>query len=82
MAKKNDSWELFDKAKKDLRIRAIKDPRKKDAYILTFEDKLSKKDSRNVLDMCGEILGKEKVTPNKEYEILFEVKANTRKRKA
>ena len=59
MAKKNGSWELFDKAKKDLRIRAIKDPRKKDAYILTFEDKLGKKDSRNVLDMCGEILGKE-----------------------
>ena len=75
MAKK-DSQEIFLDIKKSVLIRAVKDPRKKDSYLLTFESKLAKKDSENVLDICSQILGKENIRPTKDCSILFEVKAN------
>ncbi len=78
---KKGSWDIFLNTKKELLIRAVKDPRKKDAYLLTFENKLTKKDAVNVLDICGEIFEKEKVKTDKDYVTLFEVKSNKVKRK-
>ena len=81
MVVKKGSWDIFLNTKKELLIRAVKDPRKKDAYLLTFENKLAKKDAVNILDICGEIFEKEKVKTDKDYATLFEVKSNKMKRK-
>lgn len=81
MTKKDGSWDIFLNTKKELLIRAVKDSRRKDAYLLTFESKLARKDAGNVLDICSEIFDKEKVKADKDYVTLFEVKSNKRKRK-
>lgn len=81
MAKKKESWEIFLNTKKDLVIRGTKDPRRKNAYLLTFESKLAKKDTANVLDICSQIIGKENVKSSKEFAVLFEVQGNKKQKK-
>ena len=79
MDKKNDSWNIFTNAKKEVLIRAVKDPHNKDGYLLTFESSLPKKDAGNVLDICNAIFNKEKISADKKYAVIFEVKQNKNK---
>jgi len=71
---KHDLEEIFFDARKDFAIRAVKKPGKKNEYVLVFENGLAKKDAKNILEICEDILEKEDVKPKGGTITLYEVK--------
>ena len=73
---KADLEDIFFNAKKEFVIRAVKKPKKTNEYVLVLENSLAKKDAKNVLEICENILAKEKIKPTKDTLTLYEVKEN------
>lgn len=71
---KADLEDIFFNAKKEFVIRAVKKPKKNNEYVLVFENGLAKKDAKNIIEICQNIMEKETVKPKKGSMTLFEVK--------